>query len=105
MSKVIYLAGPYRANSEWGIYNNIRRAEAKALELWREGWVVLCPHKNTQNFQGSCPDRVWLDGCLELLKRCDAIYLLSNWQTSEGSKEEYKLAVELGLEIIIEGER
>jgi len=102
--RVVYIAGAYRANTEWGIVQNIRKAEEKALELWGKGFVVLCPHKNTERFQGSLPDRVFLDGCLELLKRCDALYLLSNWKTSEGSKEEFKLAVKLGKEIILEDE-
>ena len=100
--KVIYIAGAYRADTEWGIFCNIRKAEKKALELWRQGWVVLCPHKNTEHFQGACDNRVWLDGCLEFVRRSDAIYMLNNWTTSEGSKEELKLAKELGLEIYFE---
>ena len=95
--EVIYVAGKYRAKTEWELVCNIRHAEEVALKLWREGWVVICPHKNTQNFQGALPDEVWLDGCLEILKRCDAIYMLDYWWESEGAKAELQLALELGL--------
>lgn len=104
MSKVIYIAGAFRAPTHWGIVQNVRRAEEKALELWKSGWVVICPHLNTANFQGACPDKVWLNGCLEILRRCDAIYMLLGWETSHGANKEWTLAKELKLEIIYEGE-
>lgn len=78
--KVIYVAGKYKANIEWGLVENIRHAERIALELWRQGWAVICPHKNTAHFGGSLrgynTEREWLDGDLEILRRCDAIYML-----------------------------
>ena len=39
-----------------------------------------------------------------LLDFCDAIYMLTNWEDSEGAKAELKRAEELGLEIMYEGE-
>ena len=57
-----YVAGPYRSDSGHGIYQNIRRAEKVALKLWRLGFSVICPHKNTEHFDGACPDDVWLAG-------------------------------------------
>ena len=39
---------------------------------------------------------------LEILSRCDAIFLLKGWRQSRGSKREYARAKELGLEIIFE---
>ena len=100
--KVIFISGKYRAGSEWGLVENIRKAEAAAIELWKQGWVVLCPHKNTAHFGGLCPDRVWLEGDIELLKRCDAVFMLDNWHDSEGAMEEYRIAKELNKEIIFE---
>lgn len=102
ISKVIYVAGPFRAQSEWGLVQNIRHAEEVSLKLWSDGWVVLTPHKNTQNFQGALPDKVWLDGCLELLRRCDAIYMLKGFRQSAGAMMEYNLAQKLGKEIYYE---
>jgi len=102
--KVVYVAGAFRARTQWGIMQNVRKAEDASLKLWKLGYAVICPHTMTQHFQNECPDTVWLDGCLELLKRCDAIYLVEGWQTSEGSLAEYKLAKELGLVIIGNGD-
>ena len=100
--KVVYVAGAFRAKTQWGIMQNVRNAEDASLRLWKQGYAVICPHTMTQHFQDECPDRVWLEGCLEILRRCDVIYLVKGWQESEGSKEEYQLAQQLGLEVIIE---
>lgn len=100
--KVIFISGAYRNGTEWGLVENIRRAESAAIKLWQQGWVVLCPHKNTAHFGGLCNDRVWLDGDIELLKRCDAIFMLKNWEQSEGAREEHELARVLDKEIIYE---
>ena len=100
--RVIYVAGKFRDDSYWGMIKNIRQAELAAFELWEKGWVVICPHLNTTNFQGGLPDKVWLEGNLELLRRSDAIYMLKNYLTSEGALAELKLASDLGLEVLYE---
>ena len=103
--KVIYVAGKYRARNEWELEMNLRHAEDVAIKLWAEGWAVICPHKNMAHFGGAVgmDDNIWLEGDLELLSRCDAIYMMSGWTTSEGATAERNLAKELGLEIYYEG--
>ena len=88
--KVIYLAGPYRASTIYGTLCNIRKAEMVAVEFWRRGVVVLSPHKNTALLDGAAgiQDQTWLDGALELMRRCDAVVLLPGWETSSGSQDE-----------------
>lgn len=98
--KVIFVSGPYRAATEREVVNNIRRAEAAALRLWREGWAVICPHLNTAHFGGYCEDSTWLAGDLEILRRCDAIYMLPGWENSEGASAEFTVAKHAGLEIL-----
>ena len=100
--KVIYVAGKYRSKTEWGLEENIRRAEAAAVKLWQQGYAVLCPHKNTAHFGGACPDETWLEGDIEILKRCDAIYMLKGWEDSLGACEELRIALEHNLEVIYE---
>lgn len=100
--KVVYVAGPYRAETEWGLIENIRNAENAAIELWKQGWAVICPHKNTAHFGGLCDDGVWLEGDLEILRRCDAIYLAKGWHKSQGALKELELARELGLQILMD---
>jgi hypothetical protein len=98
--KIIYVAGPYRADTIRGMVENIRRAEVAALHLWKSGWAVICPHKNTELFDGHCADDVWLRGDLEILARCDAVYMVKGWENSEGAKAEHDLARSLGLTTI-----
>jgi len=105
IAKVVYVVGAFRASTQWEIMQNVRKAEKDSLWLWKLGYAVICPHTMTQSFHGECPDKVWLDGCLELLKRCDAIWLVEGWEYSEGSLAELKLAEELGLVILNKGNR
>ena len=90
---VVYIAGPFRGDSAWKIEKNIRVAEEASLEIWRNGHVALCPHLNTRFFQGELPDDVWLRGDLELLRRCDVVYMVGDWQKSTGAKEERQFAL------------
>src|SRR4051812_23871364 len=97
---VIYIAGPFRAENAWEIEQNIRRAEELALACWRAGFAVICPHTNTRFFQGAAPDEVWLEGYIELLKRCDAVLVvLPNWDNSEGTQVEIKTAKESNIPV------
>jgi len=101
--RIIYVAGPYRANSEWELELNIRAAENAAIALWKKGWAVICPHKNTAHFGGILPHEAWLAGDLTMLRRLnphrDAIFLVPGWQRSEGSKGEREIAFLCGLTI------
>lgn len=97
--RIIYIAGPYRAPTEYGVYCNIQKAERVALEVWKAGYAAICPHKNTAFFGGACPDSVWLEGDLEILRRCDAVLLMDGWYYSGGAIAEYREAVRIGLPI------
>lgn len=92
--KLVYVAGPFRAANAWEVEQNIRRAEALALEAWKCGVAVICPHANTRFFSGAAPDEVWLEGDLEILRRCDAILLTPDWERSSGTRAEHDLARE-----------
>jgi hypothetical protein len=98
--KVVYVAGPFRGHSAWEIEGNIRRAEALALAIWRTGLAaVICPHANTRFFQDAAPDWMWLDGDLELLRRCDAVVLTPDWARSHGARAERRLALDIGIQV------
>jgi len=98
--KLIYVSGPYRAPHLSGVLNNIRVAEDWANELWKLGLAVICPHKNTA-FMDGVIDPVDSDrdaesiirGDLEMIRRCDAIFMLPNWQKSKGAKVELAEAI------------
>jgi hypothetical protein len=94
---VVYIAGKYRADTAWQVQGNIRAAQEQALVVWKMGAVALCPHSNTGQFEGECEDSVWLEGDLELLRRCDAVLLLDGWRESRGASAEHQAALKLGL--------
>jgi hypothetical protein len=85
---VVYIIGPFRASNSWDIEQNVRRAEEVALQIWRLGAAVICPHTNSRFFHGAASDNVWLDGDIEILKRCDAAFTVDGWIDSAGSKAE-----------------
>lgn len=99
--RVIYVAGPYRGADSWEVERNIRRAEELAFEVWRMGLAALCPHMNTRHFDRALPDQVWLDGDLELLRRCDGLILTADWERSAGTITEVARARSLGLPVFL----
>lgn len=96
---VIYIAGPYRAETPWRVLANIRTAQEAALRIWKLGGVAICPHSNTGLFDGECTEDVWLTGDMELLRRCDAVLMIGEWQKSQGACAERQLAEDLGLPV------
>lgn len=94
--KVVYIIGPFRGKSHWKVQQNVRRAEEMALEVANLGAMPLCPHKNTENFDGLLTSDFWIEGTKELLRRCDAAIVLPGWQLSKGSVGEIEEAARLG---------
>lgn len=94
---LVYIAGPYRAPTESGVFENIMRARQAAIEVWRAGGTALCPHLNTAFFGGLMPDEVWLEGDLEMLRRCDGIMMLPGWPGSAGASKERSFAMNNGI--------
>ena len=99
--RVIYVAGKYRDNNSIGVIENIFCATRASHKLWKEGWAVICPHMNTAHFH-DLPCEMIIPGDLEILGRCDAIYMLRDWAASEGARGEHALAIRLGLQILYE---
>jgi hypothetical protein len=102
--RLAFISGPYRALTNEVVLANIRAAEHTALKYWKLGYAVICPHKNTSLYDGHLPDEVWLKGDLEILKRCDVIVMMKDWQTSVGSTEELKFALANGIDIIFDSD-
>jgi hypothetical protein len=95
--KVIYVAGPFRGPTAWAIAENVRHAERWAYQLACCGAMPLVPHTNTLNFHGELTDQFWLDGTLELMRRCDGAVFIPGWRLSAGSRGEWQEAERLGL--------
>jgi len=93
--RVVYVAGKYRGANAWEVHRNVSAAEHWAFQVATLGAMPLCPHTNTANFDGTLTDRFWLDGTMELLRRCDAIFLTPNWLESTGARGELLEAVRM----------
>ncbi len=95
--KLVYIAGRYRAPTGWQIDQNIQRAREFGAEVAKMGAMPLVPHANTAHYDGLNTDEFWLAGTLELLKRCDAVMLIPNWEASSGARAEVAYAQENGI--------
>lgn len=91
---VIYVAGPY---SSGGTMLNIRRAIDAADRLLSSGACPIMPHMmgflvHYHSYE------TWMDYCLTLVTRCDAVLRLSG--ESPGADREVALAQELGIPVL-----
>jgi len=100
--KLVFIAGPYRANTRFGTEKNIHIAETLAIEVAKLGAYPICPHANTRAyFEDLQDDEFWLQATRETLSRCDAIILVAGWRQSVGALAEYELAKRIGLPTFI----
>jgi len=98
--KVIYIAGKYTgpthdAKSYSEIHANIMTARSWAIKVINlGGCIALTPHLNSMHMEldGKNDPAFWYEADLELLRRCDAIFMLPNWTDSRGAIEEKKFA-------------
>lgn len=78
----------------------------KGIELASQGKAVFLPTENNRDI-GIRSNWGWKDYMrvdLEMLKRCDTIYMLSNWKESRGARMEHWLAKRRGMRVIYEEE-
>jgi hypothetical protein len=97
--RICYIAGPFRGRNSWEVEQNIRRAEDLAFKVAELGAMPLCPHTNTRFFNGTLDDKFWLEGTLELLRRCDAVLLVPGWRSSSGAIAEEAEAMRIGIPV------
>lgn len=97
--QIVYVAGPYRAETAEMRARNIRLAGGVAIMLWSEGFAALCPHRNSANMDGAVPDEEFLEGSLEMLRRCDAVLMMPGWEKSEGSVAERDTATLMNIPV------
>lgn len=103
--KLIYIAGPYRGNTDDDVYENIQRARRYAKKYWRLGYAVFCPHLNTSFFSGVVDEHQFMSAGLKFLAVCEVLMLPPNWRGSNGCIKERKLAEAINIEIIYDKEQ
>lgn len=92
--KKIYIAGQVTGLPYSTAYNNFELAENQLLLA---GYEPVNPTKYVRNKTN------WLESmkiCIKLLLDCESIYLLKNWKYSKGARIEYRIAKELGYNIV-----
>ena len=82
--RLVYVAGPYRGKNRWHVQRNIHFARMKGIDLIAHclNCYPVIPHLNTAEFDfsptlGMVGDQFYLDGTLALMKKCDAVLLVT----------------------------
>lgn len=80
------------------VAENIHAARRVSLAAAYAGYMPVCPHSNASEFDGveGIPGSFWLEGTLEMMRRCDVVVLCDGWEKSDGSIGEIKEALKMG---------
>ena len=98
--KIVFISGAYRGATISDVSDNIATARKYAVKYWKMGYTVICPHLNSAFMDGIVPDSSFLDGDLEMLRRCDCIVMIPNYHLSSGAVKELDFARSHNIEII-----
>lgn len=105
--KLIYVSGaitPTKENPH--IKTNIRLLHLASVRLFMAGFSVYCPAVAWFHDPGAYGEawQVIMEMDFVILKRCNGVYMLSNWKDSRGSVLEHDYALELKLPVFYQGE-
>lgn len=90
----VYVAGRFRDSSPWIVHQNIIAAEQRAAIVTRYEWLVaVCPHLLTKNLDSLRDERYWCEATLEIMRRCDAVFVGPGWEDSRGTLAEIREAL------------
>jgi hypothetical protein len=96
---LVYIAGPFRAETPYGVRRNVERARDLGFHVAVLGGYPIIPHTMTCDFDKCLTDQFWLDGTMALLRVCHAVVLESRWAASRGARAEKLEAERLGLAV------
>ncbi len=101
--KLVYVAGRYRSKSKDGVRLNIQAASHVGAIASERGWYPVIPHMNTAGHEHITDndDQFYLDGTLELMRRCDAVVMVPGWTESKGAISEHNEAQRLEMPIYL----
>lgn len=93
----IYIAGKISGLNR---SNVIQKFEVAQKSLSKKGHQVFIPCVLPAYEEVSHED--YLHICYAIIDVCDAVYMLSDWQQSEGARLEYEYAIENNKQIIFQ---
>jgi nucleoside 2-deoxyribosyltransferase len=90
---LVYVIGAYSGDVD----NNIKKAEDISIMLIKRGYHVITPHKNTSGYEKyedgeTITHQTWIDMDINILSRCDAVFIMNNSDKSYGSQIEIDYA-------------
>lgn len=95
MGVIVYVAGAYSGTPD-EIKHNIAVAEKASINLIRSGFSVYTPHKNCAHYEIYEDDDItvdtWYEMGINILSKCDAIYVLKDSEESNGTTAEIDFA-------------
>ena len=101
--QLVYVAGPYRAATREAVAQNIAAARHVGRIVAQIGMMPVMPTVNTAMFDFDFPgigdDKFWIEGTIELMRRCDAVVMVDGWQFSQGATGELEEARRLGIPV------
>ena len=94
---LIYVAGPYSNDDRVIRDKNIGQARDAMAILLRAGHIPYCPHTHTARMEDTHPDidyNTYLLHGLHILGMCDMLFLVGDYENSDGTTTERECAEE-----------
>lgn len=103
MIDLIYIAGPLNSDAP-GYIQNLNNMAQKSIDIRRLGCATICPGNDfieglvcgTFNYED------YTKNTLEIMKHCDAVYVMENSHNSKGVKKEIEEAKKHGIPVFYE---
>lgn len=96
--KIIYIAGPYTADTEARRAANVLAAQNAALPIVGRAFPVV-PHSISIGLDTAGTPEFWYEATLALMHRCDAVFALPTWEASKGATASIRAADRAGLPV------
>ena len=104
MKPILYISGPYSADSLIERQQNIWNAKRRFINVLATGeWWAVCPHTHTAELEMHLPDvdhSEWLCMDIAMLAGCDALWIdIYKGLPSPGVQMELAWAIEAGMPV------
>lgn len=90
--EICYISGKYSSSTSEETQGYVDHANDAGIRLLREGRVPIIPHVNFHFFPKDITYKQFMLADIEIMKRCDSLYMLNNFEDSRGAKIELWLA-------------
>lgn len=103
--KLIYIAGPYTAETPEGIQENVEAAQQlgrEVMSLFPGKVLAVVPHSMGKGLESQEDYAFWCEATIEVMKRCDAVVLVPWWIKSQGAVKEVDVAIRMRLPVIVD---